>query len=138
MNLIINTDGASRGNPGAAAYSFLIKSDAGVILHQEGQTLGTTTNNIAEYTAVIKALEYVQANYSRKGPHQIKVLADSQLMVEQLSGRYKVKNPGILELHTRIKQIEGLVGNLSYQHIPRSENFIADKLANIALDKSIV
>lgn len=134
MNLVVNTDGASRGNPGPASYGFVIKSEDGVILHQEGKTLGEKTNNFAEYSAVIGALEYIKKHYAHKAPHTIKLLADSELLVRQLSGIYKVKHPIIKQLYERVRALEDEVGAISYNHIPRAQNFIADRLANNALD----
>lgn len=134
MDLIINTDGASRGNPGPAAYGYIIKSKDGVILHQEGKTLGETTNNIAEYTGVLRALEYVRDHYSKKAPHTVLLVADSMLVVEQLSGRYKIKNPKLKVLFDQIKGLEFELGRVDYKHTMREGNFIADRLANQALD----
>ena len=135
MNLVINTDGASRGNPGPSAIGFIIKTDAGVILHQEGKVLLNGTNNIAEYMAVYAALEYVKNHFSKKAPHKIEIICDSQLIAKQLSGSYKVKNPSLKEIYKKIKHLEEVLGNVSYKNVPRAENFIADKLANLALDK---
>lgn len=134
MDLIVNTDGASRGNPGPASYGYVIKNKDGVILHQEGKKIGVATNNIAEYTAVLSALEYINNNYSHKLPHQILILADSQLIVRQLSGIYKIKNIGLREIFYKIKELELTLVNVTYKHIYRQENFVADRLANIALD----
>lgn len=134
MNLIINTDGACRGNPGPASYGYVIKTRDGVILHQEGKRIGIATNNIAEYSAVLAALQYVLAYLSPKNPHAIEVVADSQLIVMQLSGKYKIKNQGLLPIYRQIKEIEPQIGAVSYRHVLRAENFIADKLANRALD----
>lgn len=136
MNLVINTDGASRGNPGQAAYGYIIKDSDGLIIHQEGKTLGIQTNNFAEYTGVIRALEYVRDHLSKKAPHQVLVIADSKLAVEQLSGRYKIKHPVLHELANQIKEVERELGQVRYQHTLRSGNFIADRLANQALDNS--
>ncbi|MBI2596426.1 ribonuclease HI family protein [Candidatus Daviesbacteria bacterium] len=134
MNLIINTDGASRGNPGPASYGYIVKSNTGVILHQEGKVIGVTTNNIAEYTAVLKSLEYIEKKYIDKIPHEIEVIADSELIIRQLSGRYRVKNLRLKEIYYQIKQKEKTLGKIIYRSVPRKENYIADRLANIALD----
>lgn len=134
MNLIINTDGASRGNPGPASYGYVIKSDDGVIRHQEGKTIGFATNNIAEYTAVLSAFEYIKDHFSHKAPHKITLLADSKLVVEQLSGRYKIKSPTLKVLLDKIKILEMDLGWVEYKHVYREHNFIADRLANKALD----
>lgn len=136
MNLIINTDGASRGNPGPASYGFVVKKDGGEILHQEGKKIGIATNNIAEYRAILGALEYVKEHYSHKAPHQILVVCDSQLAKEQLAGNYKIKNPHLKAWFDQIKIIEMDLGVVNYKNVPRAENFIADRLANLALDNS--
>lgn len=134
MDLVINTDGASRGNPGEAAYGIVIRKRDGEILHQEGKILGINTNNFAEYTAILEAIRYVVDHFAHKGPHTIEVLCDSLLAAEQLLGNYKIKNPVLKGLYYQIKSLEMEAGVVSYRHIPREENFIADKLANIALD----
>ncbi len=135
MNLIVNTAGASRGNPGPSLYDYIIKDEKGVILHQEGRYIGITTNNIAEYSAVINALEYINKNFGHRFPHKIKVVADSELIVRQLSGRYKVKNLRLLEIYRQIKLTEPKLGGVEYHHVLRHENYIADKLANMALNR---
>lgn len=134
MDLIINTDGGSRGNPGPAAYGYIIKKNGGEILHQEGKILGIQTNNYAEYMGILKALEYVRDHYAHKGPHTIQIVCDSQLAAQQLSGNYKVKNPQIKILFDQVKSVEMTVGQVSYRNVPRAENFLADRLVNIALD----
>ncbi len=134
MNLIINTDGASRGNPGKASYGYIIKDGNGVIHHQEGKTIGITTNNVAEYSAVLSALTYIRDHYSKKAPHSILVVSDSQLIAQQLAGNYKVKNEKLKKIYYNIKELEIELGAVSYKNVPRAENFIADRLANQALD----
>lgn len=135
MELIINTDGASRGNPGRASYGYVIKTKDGVILHQEGAKIGIATNNIAEYSAVLKSLEYIHKYFFKKAPHNIEVISDSELIVRQLSGLYKIKNPGLLTIFVKIKDLEEKLGEINYKSVPREKNFIADRLANIALDE---
>ena|SRR5579884_3148118 len=135
MELIINTDGASRGNPGPASYGYIIRSSDGVIQHQEGKTLGINTNNFAEYTAVLRAFEYVNEYLNHKGPHKIKVIADSMLVIQQLSGKFKLKSPTLKLIFDQIKSLEMELGNVTYEHTRRENNFIADRLANQALDR---
>lgn len=135
MDFIINTDGASRGNPGPSSYGFVIKSRGGALLHQEGELIGLTTNNVAEYTAVVKAFEYIIKRYFRKAPHKIEVISDSRLVVEQLSGRFKIKSPNLLPLFDKIKTFEFELGNVYYRSVPREENFLADRLANRAFER---
>lgn len=135
MDLVINTDGASKGNPGPSSYGFVIKSKGGPILHEEGEQIGVTTNNVAEYTAVVKALEYIIRKYFRKAPHKIEVVSDSRLVVEQLSGRFKIKSPNLKPLLEKIKILEFEVGRVFYRSVPREENFLADRLANRAFER---
>ena len=137
MNLVINTDGASRGNPGNAAYAFVLKVKDGELLHQESNYIGSSTNNVAEYMAVVKALQYVIDHYSHKAPHTILLRADSQLVVQQLSGKFKIKNADLKVYYDQVKDLEQKLGDITYLYIPREENFIADRLANQALDRTI-
>ena len=130
MDFIINTDGASKGNPGPSSYGYVIKNRGGAIVHQEGEKIGLTTNNVAEYTAVVKALEYLVKRFFRKAPHKVEVVADSRLLVEQLSGRFKIKSPNLLPLVNKIRNLEIELGKVIYRHVPREENFLADRLAN--------
>lgn len=135
MDFVINTDGASKGNPGPSSYGYIIKNRGGAIVHQEGKLIGVTTNNVAEYTAVVKALEYIVNRFFKKAPHKAEIVADSKLVVEQLSGRYKIKSPNLLPLFDRIKELETEVGVVTYRSVPREENFIADRLANLPFDR---
>jgi ribonuclease HI len=135
MKLIVNTDGASRGNPGKAAYGFIIKNENGLILHEESETIGIATNNIAEYTAVLKAFEYIINKLNKKLSQNIEIITDSQLVVMQLSGLYKVKNLALRSLFEKIKILEYELGFVTYRNVPREQNYIADKLANQALDR---
>ncbi len=137
MELVINTDGASRGNPGPSSYGYVIKdAKSSLIIHQEGQKIGHATNNVAEYTAVLKALEYVAKYLTKKAPHQIEVIADSQLIAQQLAGNFKIKHPKLKPIFEQIKIIEmELGGVVHYRNVPRAQNFLADRLANQALDR---
>lgn len=133
MKLIIYTDGASRGNPGPASYGFTVADEKGKILHEEGEYIGKTTNNVAEYTAVIRALNWVKNKF---GSHKIQVnlFADSKLVAEQLSGRFKVKSPHLKLIIEKIKILGLELGGVIYNHVPREKNAEADRLANQALD----
>lgn len=132
--LIINTDGASRGNPGEAAVGIIIADDKGNILDKAGITLGIATNNEAEYMAVKLALERVYKNYKDILPVEVEIKADSLLIVKQLSGEYKIKNSRLKTLFDKVKCLEMEFGRVYYTHIPRSQNSLADEQANIALD----
>lgn len=136
MDLVVNTDGASRGNPGPASYGFVIKKRGGEILHQEGKIIGINTNNIAEYSAVLGALEYIRDHYANKAPHQIEVVTDSLLIASQLAGKFKIKNLNLKKIFDLIKSMEFDLGIVSYRNVPRAQNFLADRLANIALDNA--
>lgn len=135
MILRIYTDGASRGNPGPASYGFVIADDKGSILHKEGRVIGITTNNVAEYTAVLEALKYVKKYASRKGQPQITLFADSKLVAEQLSGRFKVKAKHLKPIIEQIKILALEFGGIIFSHVPRHKNILADSMANQALDQ---
>ena len=129
--LKINCDGGSRGNPGPAAYGFVIRDGPNIIKEGSGY-IGITTNNVAEYTAVIEALGWLK---EKKTKSDINFFLDSQLVVSQLNGIYKVKNSKIRELVIKVHELEAAFGKIIYYHIPREENSDADKLVNMALDK---
>lgn len=130
--LIIHTDGGARGNPGPAAIGVVIEKE-GKIIHEFGKTIGETTNNVAEYTAVIEALIWLASkNYTLEIKN---FFLDSKLVVEQLNGRFKLKNANLRELFLKIKILEQEVGGvITYQYIPREKNTQADFLVNQALD----
>lgn len=132
--IIINTDGAARGNPGPAAASYIIRKDDGEVLAKAGIVLGETTNNVAEYTAVKLAFDKIVQEFSGILPADVVVLSDSKLVVEQLSGNFKVKSANLKVLFNEVKQLEQKIGEVSYRYIPRAENYQADLLANLALD----
>jgi len=128
--VIIYTDGGSRGNPGPAAAAFILKEPAGNVLEARGFFLGEATNNVAEYTAVIRALEAAKA----VGARQLSVFSDSELLVRQLNGRYKVKSPQIRPLYQQVFALLGDFAGWSVRHVDRSQNNQADALVNRALD----
>jgi ribonuclease HI len=133
MRLTIFTDGASRGNPGPSSYGFVILDARGKVLYKEGKYIGQTTNNVAEYRAVLAALQYVKDHLGAVS-QGVELLADSKLVAEQLSGRYKIKAAHLKPIIEKIKVLSIEVGGVSYGHIPRSQNSVADSLANQALD----
>lgn len=130
---IIYTDGAARGNPGPAAAAYLIKNEAGEVLTKGGVTLGISTNNQAEYQAVRLALKKLGSEFKDQLPADIEIRSDSELLVGQLSGRFKVKNQQLKIFFDQIKLLEFEVGRVSYRRIPRQENFQADQLVNSIL-----
>ncbi|MDP3758476.1 MAG: ribonuclease HI family protein [Candidatus Daviesbacteria bacterium] len=133
MKLIIYTDGASRGNPGHASYGFTISDGKGKLLYEEGKYIGITTNNVAEYTGVYEALKVVKKEFG-KATLEIELFADSKLVIEQLTGRFKVKSAHLKPLIEKIKILTMELGGVVHTHIPRSQNSEADRLANLALD----
>jgi len=128
--LIINTDGAARGNPGHAGIGVVIKDAKGVIVREIFEYIGETTNNQAEYKALLKAL--VAAG--ELGAEQIEIFADSELMVNQLKGLYKVKNEGLRPLFNNAKELLRKFKVCNIEYVPREKNKEADELANKAID----
>lgn len=128
---IIQVDGASRGNPGPASYGFAVLDPEGNILHSGSGYIGISTNNVAEYTALIEALRFAL----KRGIASIDIRSDSQLLVKQLSGEYKVRTPHIAELYEQTRNLLRKFAWYQIKHVPRAQNKLADKLANEALDK---
>lgn len=124
-------DGGARGNPGPAAYGFVVKID-GATVKAQSETIGIATNNFAEYTAVIAALKWLAQDH--KGEN-LDFFLDSKLVVSQLSGLYKIKSTRLRNLVFEIKGIENQFGQVRYIHIRRDKNKEADKLVNLALDQ---
>ncbi len=122
-------DGASRGNPGPGSYGFVIYENGNVIAEQ-GKTLGSVTNNVAEYEGAIQGLAKCQELKAT----EVTLKSDSQVLVRQLNGQYKVKAPHLKEMVERAKTLIKSFERVQLVHIPREENKIADKLANAALD----
>lgn len=133
MILTIFTDGASRGNPGEASYGFVITDELGNKVIEAGKYIGVATNNIAEYTAVLKAFEYIKQKLFNKSI-DLNFFMDSRLVVEQLSGRFKIKSENLKPLIINIKQLEKQFKSVKYTHVPREKNRGADFMANLALD----
>jgi ribonuclease HI len=132
MELTIYTDGASRNNPGEAGAGILILQDDAPV-EKIARYLGRTTNNIAEYRAAIIGLEYAV----KQGASRVKLFADSELLVKQLNGQYKVKNEGLKPLYGKAKELIAEIGSVAVQYIPREMNTEADALANKAIDEKI-
>jgi len=128
--VIIHTDGAARGNPGPAAIGIIIKDEKGNLLARISRCIGVTTNNQAEYQAIITALEKAISLSGR----QVVLKSDSELVVKQINGQYKIKNTGLRALYQRVVQLIGSLESFSVSYIPREQNAVADALANKALD----
>lgn len=130
-HIVAHVDGGARGNPGPAGYGVVIEDEGGRKLAALSQYLGHQTNNFAEYQGLIAALEFAV----NKGYKALKVISDSELMVRQMKGIYKVKNPTLQDLHARAKQLIAQLEWFSIGHVLRGHNQEADRLANAAMDK---
>lgn len=131
MNAKLYTDGGARGNPGPAGIGYvLIKTEAAVI--EYGEYIGEATNNQAEYKALLAGLARAQ----REGVRAIDCFLDSELVVRQLNGQYRVKNPDLVQLVSDVKKIANIFTTVSFTHIPRAENAKADALVNTAIDEA--
>lgn len=135
--LNVFTDGGARGNPGPGAIGVYITNKHGVKIWETGKTIGITTNNIAEYKAVSQALSWLIGYLKKEEVDTIHFFLDSQLVVFQLTGVYKVKNTRLRELIFEIRQKEAEIKKpIYYAHIPREKNKEADRLVNMALDNA--
>ena len=131
--LIAHVDGGARGNPGPAGYGVVITDQIGRKVASLSEYLGPQTNNYAEYNGLLAALDYAIEH----GPRALKVVGDSELLVKQIRGEYKVKSPTLLELYQRAKKMIGQLEWFSIQHVLRGGNQEADRLANMAMDKGM-
>jgi ribonuclease HI len=130
MSYQIYSDGASRGNPGPSGIGAVILKD-GEIVHEISKYIGQTTNNVAEYEALLAALDYCV----KKKLSPVEILADSQLVIRQLTGHYKVKHPNIIPLHEKARKYLAHLDVTGFKHIPREQNKHADWLSNEGIDK---
>jgi ribonuclease HI len=131
--LIAHSDGGARGNPGPAGYGVVIQDASGKKVAHLSEYLGHQTNNFAEYQGLIAALEYALQH----GPKALKLISDSELLVRQIKGIYKVKNPTLKDLHSRAKELISQLDWFSIGHALREHNTEADRLANEAMDKGM-
>ena len=132
--LTIFTDGVARGNPGDGGFGVIIKGSDGNLLEEIGGYLGVTTNNFAEYSGLVAALK-ASLKYQ---PAHIEIYSDSQLVVRQLNGLYRVKSESLLPLHKEARRLMSLLGNIAVFYIPREKNKEADALANKVVDQKIL
>ena len=123
-------DGGSRGNPGPAGWGAYIVADDGTVLAELSGALGVATNNVAEYTGLIAALQWA----ADSDVTAMAVKGDSLLIVEQMRGNYKVKNEGLKPLHMKARMLVMQIGNVSFGHVPREKNKDADRLSNVGMD----
>ena len=127
---MVNVDGGARGNPGPAAIGVLVRGEGGEVLEEVGERIGEATNNVAEYRALLRGIELAAAH----GAGELELVGDSELVVRQVEGRYKVKNAGMKELHAEVKRALANFDSWSIRHVRRAENADADRLVNQALD----
>jgi ribonuclease HI len=124
------TDGGARGNPGPAAYAYVLEDENGAVLEATGVAIGVATNNVAEYSALVGGLRRAV----ELGVDELEVRSDSELMVKQMRGEYRVKNADLRQLHAEASRAARQVGVVSYTHVRREHNELADRLVNEALD----
>jgi ribonuclease HI len=130
MRVRLFTDGGARGNPGPAAAAFVLEREDGTVLDARGDAIGVQTNNVAEYTALLNGLRRA----AELGVTEVEVVSDSELMVKQMRGEYRVKNEALRSLFVDATRLAREVGSVEYRHVKRAHNELADRLVNDALD----
>ena len=132
MNARLSTDGGARGNPGPAAYGYVLETEDGTVLAAHGEAIGVATNNVAEYRALVEGLrKAVELQVD-----ELEVVSDSELLVHQMRGDWKVKNDALRELWSEANDLERKLGKVTYTAVRREHNELADSLLNEALDAS--
>jgi ribonuclease HI len=126
----VNVDGGARGNPGPAAIGAVLRDADGEVVEQHAERIGRATNNVAEYRALLAGIELARAH----GAAELELVGDSELIVRQVEGRYKVKDATMRELHTEVKRALAGFESWSIRHVRREQNADADRLVNAALD----
>ena len=126
----LSTDGGARGNPGPAAFGYVLEAEDGTILDARGERIGVATNNVAEYRALIAGLEKAV----ELGVTELDVVSDSELLVRQMTGVYKVKNKALVDLSLEASRLAQKMGRVRYRAVRREQNELADRLVNEALD----
>ena len=132
MRARLSTDGGARGNPGPAAFGYVLESEDGHVLDARGEAIGIATNNVAEYRALLAGLEKAL----ELGVDDLEVVSDSELLVRQMRGEYRVKNAALRQLSLRAAELGQQVGRVRYTAVRREHNELADRLVNDALDAS--
>jgi ribonuclease HI len=125
------TDGGARGNPGPAAAAYVLEAEDGTVLDARGEAIGVATNNVAEYRALVAGL----AKAAELGVDDLEVVSDSELLVKQMRGEYKIKNSALIDLSLAAKRHERQIGSVRYTAVRREHNELADRLVNDALDQ---
>jgi ribonuclease H / adenosylcobalamin/alpha-ribazole phosphatase len=126
------TDGGARGNPGPAAFGYVLEAEDGTVLAAHGEAIGVATNNVAEYSALVAGLERA----AELQIDEVEVVSDSELLVKQMNGEYRVKNEALRELSLEAARLARRVGNVRYTAVRREHNKLADQLVNEALDSA--
>ena len=127
-----HVDGGARGNPGPAGYGVVITDENGNVLAELAEGIGVATNNVAEYRGLIAALEWAAAH----GHNRLHIKSDSQLMVQQMLGNYRVKNEGLLPLYRQARHLMARIGAVTFDHVRREHNRDADRLSNLGMDQN--
>jgi ribonuclease H / adenosylcobalamin/alpha-ribazole phosphatase len=126
----LSTDGGARGNPGPAAFGYVLETEDGTVLAAHGEAIGVATNNVAEYRALVEGLRKAL----ELGVDEVDVVSDSQLLVRQMTGEYKVKNEALRKLSLKAAALARRLRKVTYRSVPREHNELADRLVNEALD----
>ena len=132
MKARLSTDGGSRGNPGPAAYGYVLETEDGTVLAAHGEAIGVATNNVAEYRGLVEGLRKA----AELQVDELEVVSDSELLVHQMRGDWKVKNDALRELWSEANDLERKLGKVTYTAVRREHNELADSLVNEALDAS--
>ena len=130
MRARLFTDGGARGNPGPAAAAYVLETEDGTVLEARGEAIGVATNNVAEYRALVAGL----AKAAEVGVSDLEVVSDSELLVKQMRGDYRVKNQALIDLSLEAARLGREIGRVTYTAVRRTENELADRLVNEALD----
>ncbi len=130
MKARLYTDGGARGNPGPAASAYVLEAEDGTVLDARGETIGVATNNVAEYRALLAGL----ARALELGIGELDVVSDSELLVKQMNGEYRVKNAVLIDLSVEAARVAREIGRVTYRSVRRAENELADSLVNEVLD----
>ena len=130
MKARLFTDGGARGNPGPAAFAYVLEAEDGTVLAAEGKTIGVATNNVAEYRGLVAGLEKA----AELAVSELVVMSDSELMVKQMRGEYRIRNAALRDLSIEAARLARQLGRVDYRHVFREHNLLADRLVNEALD----
>ena len=133
MKARLFTDGGARGNPGPAASAYVLETEDGHVLDARGEAIGVATNNVAEYRALVAGLRKAV----ELGIDELEVVSDSELLVKQMRGEYRVRNPGLRVLWLEAQQVAGGFGSVRYTAVRREHNELADRLVNDVLDSAL-